>query len=131
MRSTTIYFRLRPSAWSIRIFPAVRAKLSCGGAECPSRGMGKNAARSRQSELPLGVTSRHFGKTARCPLSPRADIPIAIVLDLMEPVGADRDVGGLGREAELKHLEHAPKIGRRGRFCEIETTLGAAGEDYS
>jgi hypothetical protein len=43
----------------------------------------------------------------------------AVVLDLVEPVGAKRDAGGLGRDAEIEGLKHAGKIGISGRFREL------------
>lgn len=41
---------------------------------------------------------------------------VAVVFDLMKPVGAGGDGGGLGGEAEINTLEHAAKIGRAGRL---------------
>ena len=47
------------------------------------------------------------------PLPSRAQAPepVAVVLDLVKPFWACRDLGCVGRQAELERLEHALKIG--------------------
>jgi hypothetical protein len=57
------------------------------------------------------------------PIQPEA---IPVVFHFVEPVVADRDAGGLGRDAELKGLKHGPKTGIRAGLYHLELAEGTA-----
>jgi len=57
---------------------------------------------------PIVPAARDQAHAVAVALQPEA---IAVILDLVEPVGAVRNADGLGRDAELKRLKHGQKIG--------------------
>jgi len=50
------------------------------------------------------------------------------MLDFVEPLWSGRNLGCVGRQAELERLEHGRKIGIRTRFCEGHKHGPARGE---
>ena len=63
------------------------------------------------------------------PLPSRAQAPepVAVVLDLVKPFWACRDLGCVGRQAELERLEHALKIGIRSDLAKADKHSPADG----
>src|SRR6516162_7493686 len=57
------------------------------------------------------------------PVTLKADAE-AVVLDFVKPLRACRDLGCVGRQAELERLEHAAQIGIRSRLCDRRLTAG-------
>ena len=49
--------------------------------------------------------------------------PVVIVLDLVKPLGPGRNLGSLGRNAELKRFKHASKIGIPANFASSQSFL--------
>jgi len=69
---------------------------------------------TEQGSAQRPLLSLPIGSPFRKPIALQPEA-VAVVLDLVEPLGAVRDDGRLGGDAELKH---APKIGIRSNFCE-------------
>jgi hypothetical protein len=81
-----------------------------------------NPARGREGtplseNFALCVCLFHLFDPLRRGLGSGAGFPAFTALPV-ESLGASRDLGCIGRQAELKRLKHAAKIGIRACFCE-------------
>ena len=85
---------------------AFQRSLLCARQSRRNRGRGRLSASAgvRFQPHPIAITLNADAK--------------AVMLDFVEPLWAGRDLGCVGRQAELKRLKHAGKIGIGSRFCE-------------